>query len=93
MPAILIMILSAIVSSLIARMIFGAGLAILTFNWINNLVDQAVQQMQGFMYNLPADIFGAISILMIPQALSVVMSAIGLVTFIKSAKVVLGKSN
>lgn len=93
MQGILIVVISAIVSSLIARMLLGAGLAILSFNWINDLVNDAISAMQGFLYNLPADIIGILSIIMIPQALSVVMSAYGIAAFVRTAKVFIGKAN
>jgi hypothetical protein len=92
MPAILITILASFASSLVARLLLGAGLAFLSFNWINDLVLLAQNEMMGLMNNLPSDILGLISILRIPQALSVVMSAMGIAAFIKTSKVFLGRS-
>ncbi|WP_445346526.1 DUF2523 family protein [Acinetobacter bohemicus] len=92
MPAILITILVSFASSLVARLLLGAGLAFLSFNWINDLVLLAQNEMMGLMNNLPSDILGLISILKIPQALSVVMSAMGIAAFIKTSKVFLGRS-
>lgn len=91
MPAMLITILSAFAGSLVARLILGAGLAFLTYNWINDLVLN-IQVEIGHLFNgLPADFLGLISILKIPQAVSVVVSALGLAAFIKTSKVVLGR--
>ena len=42
--------------------------------------------------SLPSDILGLVSLLKIPQSLSVVMSALGIAAFIKTAKVYLGKA-
>lgn len=92
MPAILITILASFASSLVARLLLGAGLAFLSFNWINDLVLLAQNEMVGLMNNLPSDILGLISILKIPQALSVIMSAMGIASFIKTSKVFLGRS-
>lgn len=92
MPAIVIPILMAFASSLVARMLLGAGLAFYTYSWVGDLVQNAQNEMYGLMGNLPSDILGLISILKIPQALSVVMSAIGTVAFIKAAKVFLGRA-
>lgn len=91
MPAVLIAVIGAIASSLLAKVLLGAGLAIVSYVWINDLVALAQTEMQGMFYNLPADLVGLLGILKIPQALSVLMSAIGTATFIKSAKVFVGK--
>ena len=92
MPAVLIAILTGFAGSLVARMLLGAGLAIFTYKFIDNLVLQAQNEMQGLLYNLPSDVIGLISILKIPQGLSVIMSAMGIAAFIKSSKTFLGKA-
>ncbi len=91
MPAILITILAAFASSLVAKLMLGAGLAFLSYTFINDLVGQAQAAMLGLYSNIPANIMGVLGILKIPQALSVVMSAIGTAAFIKSSKLALGK--
>lgn len=91
MPAILITILAAFASSLVAKLMLGAGLAFLSFTFINDLVAQAQTAMLGLYSNIPANIMGVLGILKIPQALSVVMSSIGTAAFIKSSKLALGK--
>lgn len=92
MPKLLIFILTSFASSLIAKMMLGAGLAFLSYTWINDLVSQAQNQMLGLYSNIPADIVGILGILKIPQSLSVIMSAIGTAAFIKSSKLALGKA-
>lgn len=90
MPAILIAILSAFASSLVARLLLGAGLAFFTYNWIDGLVLDIQTQISQLFNGLPSDIFGLVSIMKIPQALSVVVSALGVAAFIKTSKVFLG---
>lgn len=92
MPRLLVMILTSFASSLVAKLMLGAGLAFLSYTWINDLVLQAQNSMLGLYSNIPADIMGVLGILKIPQSLSVVMSAIGTAAFIKSSKLVLGKA-
>lgn len=92
MAALIIPILVAFASSLIARMLLGAGLAFFTYTWISDQVANAQQEMMGLFNNIPADLLGLISILKIPQGVSVVMSSMGIVAFIKAAKVYLGRS-
>ena len=91
MPAVLVAILSAFASSLVARLLIGAGLAVFTYNFVDDLVIVAQDAMGDLLYSLPSDIIGLISILKIPQGLSVIMSAMGFVAFIKSAKIFLGR--
>ena len=90
MPAVLITILTAFASSLLAKLLLGAGLAFLSYSFVNDMVLSAQSQMIGLYGNLPANIVGVLGILKIPQALSVIMSAIGTAAFIKTSKVALG---
>jgi hypothetical protein len=90
MPAILITILTAFASSLIAKMLLGAGLAFLSYTFVNDMVAAAQAEMMGLYGNLPSNIIGVLGILKIPQALSVIMSSIGTAAFIKTSKVALG---
>ena len=88
----IIEILLAFAGSLVARLLLGASLAVFTYDFVDDLVVQAQQEMQGLLGSLPSDILGLISLLKIPQSLSVVMSALGIAAFIKSAKVFLGRA-
>ncbi len=92
MPQLLITILASFASSLVAKLLLGAGLAFISYTFINDLVMQAQNAMLGLYNNVPADIVGIMGILKIPQALSVIMSAIGTAAFIKSSKLALGKA-
>jgi hypothetical protein len=88
----LVPILIAFASSLVARMLMGAGLALFTYNWTQGLVEDAQNEMMGLFNNIPSDLLGLLSILKIPQALSVILSAIGIAGFVKASKVFLGKA-
>ena len=92
MPQLLIWILASFASSLVAKLLLGAGLAFISYTFINDLVMLAQNAMLGLYNNVPADIVGIMGILKIPQALSVIMSAIGTAAFIKSSKLALGKA-
>ena len=70
----------------------GAGLAFLTYTWVNDLVLLAQQQMVGLANQLPSDVLGVLSILQIPQGLSIIMSAIGTAAFIKTSKIAIGRN-
>lgn len=92
MPALLLSILGFIVSSAIAKALLGAGLVIITYAWVDGLVEQAQVQVGLYLSGLPADVLRLASIAKIPQAFSVVMSAVGVASFIKMSKVVLGRA-
>ncbi|MCO8103921.1 DUF2523 domain-containing protein [Acinetobacter indicus] len=91
MPAILVTILAAFASSLVAKLLLGAGLAFVSYTFINDMVSAAQAEMMGLYGNLPSNIIGVLGLLKIPQALSVLMSAIATAAFIKSSKLALGK--
>lgn len=93
MPAILITILASFASSLVARLLLGAGLMFFTYDFADDLITKAQIEMEGMFYSLPSDVLGLISILKIPQGLSVIMSAMGIAAFIKSSKVFLGRAS
>lgn len=90
MPAIIIGIITALLSSIVAKVLLGAGLAFVSYTFVNDLVAQAQSQMMNLYGGLPSDILGVLGILKIPQALSVIMSAIGTASFIKTAKIAIG---
>lgn len=93
MPAVLIGILRTLIGSLIARMLLGAGLAIFTYTWIQGQISDAQSAVGSLLGSLPSDIVGLIGLAKIPQALSVVMSAIGVAAFIKASKIFIGKAS
>ena len=90
MPAILIKILTMFLGSVVAKVLLGAGLAFVSYTFVNDLVAQAQTQMMNLYGGLPSDILGVLGILKIPQALSVIMSAIGTASFIKTSKIAIG---
>ena len=90
MPAILIKILTMFLGSVVAKVLLGAGLAVISYTFVNDLVAQAQSQMMDLYGGLPSDIIGILGILKIPQALSVIMSAIGTAAFIRTSKIAIG---
>lgn len=92
MAKLLTFILTSLVSSLIARLLLGAGLSIVTYKFINELVDQAKLAIGSALHSLPADVLSFIQLLKIDLCLSILMSAIAIAAYIKSAKIFIGKS-
>ena len=92
MPAILVTILSVFARSLIARMLLGAGLTIFTYNFVDDLVLQAQNEMHGLLNNLPSDIIGLISILKISSSFKCYHVCIGYCCFYQNIKSLLGRA-
>ena len=90
MPAILIKILTTFLGSVVAKVLLGAGLAVISYTFVNDLVGQAQSQMQVLWGGLPSDIIGILGILKIPQSLSVIMSAVATAAFIRTSKIAIG---
>lgn len=92
MPAILISILTMFASSLVARMLLGAGLAIFTYNQIMTLQDNLKNALLSSMSGFPADIINIMGLLRIDFYISVILSAMGTAAFLKAAKIFIGKA-
>ena len=92
MPAVIIAIVTLIARHLIARLLVGAGLAIISFSFINGLCSRLESQLRGYLYSIPSDFLYIVQILNFDFYLSVLMSAYSLAISIKTAKVFIGKA-
>lgn len=96
MPAllpILIPLLTWFLRSLIIRAFIGAGLALVTYKYSDDLIDKAIQHVQGLWGTLPSNVMQLLSIACVPQAISVILSAMAVSAGIKTAKVAIGKAS
>ena len=92
MPAVLISVVTLLARYLIARLLVGAGLTVVTFTVINTYVNQLKDMLQGYLYNLPSNLFYIIDLTNFDFYVSTVISAYTLAISIKSAKVFIGKA-
>ncbi|MCK4109421.1 DUF2523 family protein [Acinetobacter radioresistens] len=92
MPAVLITVFTLLARYLIARLLVGAGLTVITFTVINSYVNQLKDMLQGYLYNLPSNLFYIIDLTNFDFYVSTVISAYSLAISIKSAKVFIGKA-
>jgi hypothetical protein len=76
MPAMLIAVGVWVISSVIAKLFVALGIGIFTYYGIYELIQQLLAQVQGLMGTLPAAVFQLLSLAGIPQALSIIGSAI-----------------
>ncbi|MGG2098504.1 DUF2523 family protein [Acinetobacter haemolyticus] len=96
MPAlapILMWFASTLVASIILRLFVGAGLSVVSFIFINDLVSQARDSIQNAFYGLPADVLSFVQLYKVDQAISVILSALTIAAYIKTAKVFVGRSS
>lgn len=92
MPAVLAWFAGFLISSIITRLLVTTGLSVVSFYFVNNLMDSAIAQIQNAFYGLPADVLSFIRLYKIDQAVSVILSALTIAAYIKTAKVFIGKS-
>lgn len=92
MPAVLITVFTLLARYFIARLLVGAGLTVVTFTIINFYVNQLKDMLQGYLYNLPSNLFYIIDLTNFDFYVSTVISAYSLAITIKSAKVFIGKA-
>lgn len=92
MPALLAAFASYLVSAVIFRAFMATGLSIITFYFINDLISQAKDKIQDAFYGLPADVLSFIQLYKIDQCISVIISALMIAAFVKTAKIAIGRS-
>ena len=92
MPIFLASLASYLVSAIIFRFFVSTGLSIITYYFINDLIDKAKQQVQSAFYGLPSDVLSLIHLYKIDQCVSIIFSALIIVAFVKTAKIAIGKA-
>ncbi|MDP2746606.1 DUF2523 domain-containing protein [Pseudomonas sp.] len=90
MPAILVTIGIYIISSVIAKVFVALGIGLLSYYGLYELVQQLLGQVQGLISSLPPQVFQIISLGGIPQAMSIIGSAVLTRAAIKSVEVFFG---
>lgn len=83
---------SFLISSIIVRVFVMTGLSLVTFYFVNDLVDTAQTHIQNAFYGLPSDAIAFIRLYKLDQAVSIILSALSIAAYIKTAKVFVGRS-
>ena len=91
MPAVLYGLLIWFASSLVARVLLGAGLGIFSYRAIQTAFDKFQLMMMQQVNQAPAEVLSMLSMLGIDYYISVVIGALSAATFIIVAKVFVGK--
>lgn len=76
MPAVLVTIGIYIISSVIARLFLALGIGMFTYYGLYNLVETLLAQAQSLFSSLPPQVFQLLSLGGIPEALSIICSAV-----------------
>lgn len=92
MPYVLGIILTSLISSLIARVLLGAGLTLVTFPFVSDLLDGLINSAQTNLNHLPAFALSFLKLLQVDKCLSIVLSAVQVLIYVKLAKVIVGIS-
>lgn len=92
MPVALVPILIWFASSLVARVLLGAGLGFVTFQFLTTLTENLKNAVLSTVSGLPADILNVIGLLNLDLYLSIILSAMTMAAFITSSKLALGKT-
>src|SRR5690606_4599616 len=76
-------------TSAIIKAFFGVGLAVYAYPDLKALINNAEQQMQTLFGTLPADVFGILCVMHIPQGMGIVFTAVSSVATFKALKLAL----
>ncbi len=93
MPYVLGIILTSIISSLLARILLGASLTLLTFPFVSDLLDQLIDLAETNLNQLPAFSLSMMKLLELDKCLSIILSAVQVLIYVKLAKVIVGFSS
>ena len=76
MPAVIAAIGVWVISSVIAKVFIALGIGLFSYYGLYALVEQLLNQVSALLNGLPAEVFQLISLAGIPEALSIIGSAV-----------------
>lgn len=84
-------LLTSLISSLIARVLLGAGLTVITHSWVSDIFDKAINDMQRSLNALPDWSLSMLKFFEVDVCISMILSTVQIVLFIKTARFIVGK--
>lgn len=90
MPAILVTIGIYIISSVIVKLFLALGIGIFTYYGLYAAIEAVLEQLQVLFSSLPPQVFQLLSLGGIPEALSIICSALLTRAAIKSIQIFFG---
>lgn len=79
-----------VLAGAISRMLAGAGIALLTYNLLDDVVENLLTQLTTILGGLPADMLTILQMSGIGEALSIIGSAMMTIASLKAAGMILG---
>lgn len=90
MPALLSGLLIWVISSAVARVLVALGIGFFTYSGLVALVESLVGQLQPMLSGLPSQVLSLLAIAGVPQALSIVCSAVLTRAAFNAARIAVG---
>jgi hypothetical protein len=87
----LALVLTSLISSIIARMLLGAGLTFITYDWVTDVLDDLISQAEKSMNQLPEFALSMAKLLELDICFSMLLSTVQVLIFVKVAKLFVGK--
>lgn len=88
----LALLLTGLISSLIARVLLGAGLTFFTYSWVEDVLNDLIQKAQVSLNQLPEFALSMSKLWGLDICFSMLLSTVQILIFIRVAKVFVGKS-
>ena len=85
-------VLTALISSLIARLLMGAGLSILTYKWVEELLDELIRKAQNSLNSIPEFTLALVKLTELDLCISMLIGTVKLLIMIKVARLSIGKA-
>jgi len=89
----LALVLTSLISSFLARVFLGAGLTFITYSWVSDVLDELIAVAQQSINTLPEFALSFLKLWDVDLNISMLLSTVQLIIFIKVARLMIGKSN
>jgi len=86
------LVLTSLISSFLARMLLGAGLTFVTYGWVSEVLDGLIASAQQSINTLPEFALSFLKLWEVDICISMLLSTVELIIFIKVARVIVGKT-
>ena len=90
---VLALLLTTLISSIIARVLLGAGLTFITYEWVSDVLDDLISQAQRSMNQLPEFALSMAKLWELDLCFSMLLSSVQVIIFVKVARLFIGKTS
>lgn len=84
-------LLTSLISTLLARVLLGAGLTIITYDWINDIVDNLITKVETELNSLPEFALSLVNLWELDKCFAMIFSTIQILLLVRVAKTAIGK--